>query len=78
VDEVGQRHREHDDREHEEEARRGEQACAQPAGLDADLELGLGELDLLGQQRRDVPTGVGDETSDGGVALGGRCLGRFG
>ena len=71
VDQVGDRHREHDDREHGDERGRGEQADPDAAGLDADLDLGLDELDLLGDQGRDVALGVGDQTADGRVALGG-------
>ena len=41
----------------------------EPAGLDADLQLGLGERDLLRDQAGDVTAGVGDQTTDGRVGV---------
>ena len=69
VDEVGQRHREHDQRHHREERRAQEEPGSESAVADADLDLALRELDLFLEQGGDVPTGVGDETPDGGLVL---------
>ena len=56
-----------------------EQADAEAAVPDADLELALGELDLLGDERRDVALRVHDELAEGRIALVGACrlIGSF-
>src|SRR5918993_546417 len=74
VEEVGERHRQHDDREHREEGRAGEQADPDAAVLDADLQLGLGELDLLGDEPGDVALRVHDELAERRIGV----LDRFG
>src|SRR5690606_7910904 len=47
----------------------GEETHADPAELRADLQLGLDELDLLGDQGRDVPARIADQTADGGISV---------
>ena len=64
-----ERDRDHDDRQQDEEGRAGEQADRHPAGLDAELQLRLGELDLVADQGGEVAGGVGEQLADRGVLV---------
>ena len=54
----------HDHAEQQHEAGGGEERRTEPAGLDADLHLGLRQRDLVLDQRGDVAAGARDELAD--------------